>query len=107
MLLIDQGEKKLIRREILDEAGNQIPFSDITEFTFDLIRRGLVRYTFTLSAGQVLEYDTGVKVEFSSNETEDWVPGTYDLRATIQVNDDRFPTESTEDIQTEQNFCEV
>ena len=106
-LLIDQGEEKLIKRDLIDANAADIAWSDITDIEFQLVRKGLVRYTFSKSAGSVTEATTGVEFELSPTVTEDYVAGTYDLRAKITVDDSRFPTAETQDIQTQKNWAIV
>jgi len=107
-LLIDQGESKLIKRTVKDENGADIAWADIQEFTVELVLGTKVKKTYTkTSNGGVLEDTSGIKFEIPTTDSADLAKGTYDLRATIEVNDSRFISSPTADTQTEQGFAIV
>lgn len=105
MAIIDKGEKHLFIRRLLDSSGDPILWEDINDVTFDLLLLGeKLKQSWSKAGGGVTKSDGSVQFEFDSGDAD---KGKYYLRATLNVNDARWDSGTSDDITWEDDPIEI
>jgi hypothetical protein len=106
VFIVDQGERKLIRRTLLDEQGSVIPWDRVVDIRFSLMLGAREYKTYSKENGDVTYSNDKAEFELTQEQSSTFPPTSYQLRVAIDVYDDRF-TELMTDKQWETPFMSI